>query len=68
MRTQSLTSLPDIKTKDEWIIFCKEKSIKSVDMYKEMSSHYCELPNDPKEFYVGFTNIPNELGLFNRRR
>ena len=57
-----------IKTKDEWIIFCKEKSIKSVDMYKEISIQHCELPNDPKEFYVGFTNIPNELGLFTRRR
>ena len=57
-----------IQTKDEWIRFCKEKNVKSVDMYNIICEEYSQLPREPSELYLGFTNICNELGLFNRRR
>ena len=57
-----------IQTKDEWIRFCKEKNVKSVDMYNKLCKEYSQLPREPSELYLGFTNICNELGLFSRRR
>ena len=57
-----------IQTKDEWIKFCKEKNVKSVDIYNKLCSEYAQLPKEPSELYLGFTNICNELGLFSRRR
>ena len=57
-----------IQTKDEWIRFCKEKNVKSVDMYNILCEEYSQLPREPSELYLGFTNICNELGLFSRRR
>jgi predicted helicase len=57
-----------IKTKNEWILFCKKKNVKDVDMYKNLCAEYPQLPHEPKEFYPGFTNICNELGVFNQRR
>lgn len=57
-----------IQTKDEWIRFCKEKNVKSVDIYNKLCSEYAQLPKEPSELYLGFTNICNELGLFSRRR
>lgn len=57
-----------IQTKDEWIKFCKEKNVKSVDIYNKLCSEYAQLPKEPSELYLGFSNICNELGLFSRRR
>lgn len=57
-----------IPTKQKWINFCKEKEIKSIEDYNKLSSIYKELPKDPEDFYNGFTNISNELDLFNKRR
>ena len=57
-----------IQNKKEWITFCKEKNITSVVMYNKLCVVYPQLPKEPCELYIGFTNIGNELGLFNRRR
>ena len=57
-----------IKTKDEWVKFCQDKNVKSVEMYKKLCEEYPQLPREPSELYLGFTNIGNELGLFSRRR
>ena len=57
-----------IQTKNEWIRFCKEKNVKSVDMYNKFCMEYPQLPREPSELYLGFTNICNELGLVNKRR
>ena len=57
-----------IQMKDEWIKFCKEKNVKSVDNYNKLCMEYHQLPREPSELYLGFTNICNELGLFSRRR
>lgn len=57
-----------IPTKDDWITFCKEKNVKSVDMYNKLCQQYPQLPREPSELYLGFTNICNELGLFSIRR
>jgi len=55
-----------IPTKQRWVNFCKEKEIKSIEDYRNLSSTiYNELPRDPEDFYSNFTNIINELELNN---
>lgn len=56
-----------IQSKQEWINFCKEKSIKSLTDYYNYCEEYDNLPTEPADFYKEFTNIPSELG-FNRNR
>lgn len=56
-----------IQSKQDWINFCKEKSIKSLDDYYICCEEYDILPKEPADFYKDFTNIPSELG-FNRNR
>jgi superfamily II DNA or RNA helicase len=56
-----------IQSKQEWINFCKEKGIKSLDDYYIYCEEYDTLPKEPADFYKDFTNIPSELG-FNRNR
>jgi predicted helicase len=56
-----------IQSKQEWINFCKEKGIKSLDDYYIYCEKYDILPKEPADFYKDFTNIPNEL-QFNRNR
>jgi predicted helicase len=56
-----------IQSKQEWINFCKEKSIKSLDDYYICCEEYDILPKEPADFYKDFTNIPSEL-QFNRNR
>lgn len=56
-----------IQSKEEWINFCKEKNIKSLNDYYNYCEIYDLLPKEPADFYKDFTNIPTELG-FNRNR
>ena len=56
-----------IQSKQEWINFCKEKGIKSLDDYYIYCEDYDILPKEPADFYRDFSNIPSELG-FNRNR
>jgi len=56
-----------IQSKQEWINFCKEKGIKSLDDYYIYCEEYDILPKEPADFYKDFTNIPCEL-QFNRNR
>jgi superfamily II DNA or RNA helicase len=57
-----------ILSKEEWIKFCQEKKVDSVNKYNELCEIYPQLPKEPYEFYIGFNSIGYELGLFNRRR
>jgi predicted helicase len=57
-----------IQSKNDWIDFCKEKNIKSIEEYKEQCIIYTELPQNPADFYIGFVTIPIELGLEKKRR
>jgi predicted helicase len=57
-----------IQTKQEWINFCKEKNIKSLEEYYMQTNQYSILPKEPSDFYREFTNIQNELGINTRRR
>ncbi len=57
-----------IQSKDEWINFCKEKNIKSLNEYYSACEIYDNLPKEPADFYKDFTNIPIELGFNNDRR
>jgi predicted helicase len=56
-----------IQSKQEWISFCKEKNIKSLNDYYRACEQYDNLPKEPADFYNDFTNIPSEL-RFNRNR
>ena len=56
-----------IQSKQDWIKFCKEKNVKSLDNYYMICKEYENLPKAPAYFYKDFTNIPSELG-FNRNR
>ncbi len=57
-----------IQSKTEWIKFCKEKDIKSVDDYYIACDTYDMLPKEPADFYKNFTNISSELGINKKRR
>ena len=56
-----------IQSKQEWINYCKEKNVKSLEDYNKNCYIYKCLPLSPAYFYKDFTNIPNEL-KFNRNR
>jgi predicted helicase len=57
-----------IQTKIDWINFCKEKEVKTLDDYDVLSDKYECLPKNPVDFYKEFSNIKNELMLNNKRR
>lgn len=57
-----------IQDKNDWILFCKENNVKSLDDYKELCKLYNVLPMNPADFYIGFVSIPIELGLYTKRR
>ena len=57
-----------IPTKQKWLNFCKEKGIKTIEDYNKLSLIHIELPKDPEDFYNSFSNIANELQLFNNKK
>ncbi len=57
-----------IKSKQLWIEFCKNKNIKNYEEYIINCNIYKELPKNPGDFYIDFTNFNNELGVIIRRR
>jgi superfamily II DNA or RNA helicase len=57
-----------IQSKYDWIKFCKEKKMNSLDDYYRFCEDYDVLPKEPDEFYTHFTNIPSELGFHKNRR
>jgi len=57
-----------IKTKEEWVVFCKNSNITSLEEYYSLCELYPVLPKNPEEFYANFTNFSYELDLFQRRR
>ena len=57
-----------IQDKNDWINFCKENNVKSLNEYNELCKLNDILPMNPADFYIGFVSIPNELGLYTKRR
>jgi hypothetical protein len=57
-----------LKTKAEWVRFCKEKQISSLEEYILQAKIYKELPERPDEVYYNFSSICVELGLIPTRR
>ena len=57
-----------IQNKNDWIIFCKENNVKSLDDYKELCKIYEEVPMCPNDFYKDFLNILKELNIHKNRR
>jgi superfamily II DNA or RNA helicase len=57
-----------LKTKSEWVNFCKEKNVQTLEDYEEISEKYECLPKNPTDYYREFSNIQNELGLYKKRR
>ena len=50
-----------IQDKDDWIKFCKEKNVLSVNDYNDLCNIYNKLPFEPSEFYRFFTHLGDEL-------
>ena len=57
-----------IQTKDEWILFCRDKLINSLDDYYDKCNLYSVLPKHPCDFYKEFTSVSTELGFSRKRR
>ena len=57
-----------IQNKQEWINFCEENNIKSLDNYNILYTKCDVLPKEPADFYINFTNIPSELKFTSGRR
>ena len=57
-----------IQNKNDWKKRCKELGINSLEKYKNMSKDYPELPDEPGEFYLGFSHIEAELNERTIRR
>ena len=57
-----------LTNKEDWKKFCKEKNVNSLKKYIELCVLYNELPKNPAEFYMGFTDINSELELNRSRR
>ena len=55
-------------SKDELIKICKKNNVRSCEDYIKLCETHEELPKEPAEYYRDFTNLKNELGLFNRRK
>ncbi len=55
-------------SKDELIKICKKNNVRSSEDYIKLCETHEELPKEPAEYYRDFTNLKNELGLFNRRK
>jgi predicted helicase len=57
-----------IPTKQKWINFCKKYEVKTIEDYNKLSLIHKTLPKDPEDFYNAFSNIANELQLFNNKK
>jgi hypothetical protein len=57
-----------IQSKEDWINFCREKNINSLDDYYRSCEIYDILPKEPADFYINFSNIPKEVGFNAFRR
>lgn len=50
-----------IQDKDDWVRFCKEKNVLSVNDYYILCETCDNLPKEPAQFYKFYTNLGNEL-------
>jgi predicted helicase len=57
-----------IQDKNNWIKFCKEKSVKSLEDYKELCKKNDNIPFNPVDFYIGCLDICIELEFYTKRR
>ena len=57
-----------VQTKEEWLDFCKEHHITTVEQYKEACNVHACLPTEPVDLYMDFGNITSELLCVRRQR
>lgn len=57
-----------IQDKDEWVKFCKDKNVLTVEDYYNLCKIYKNLPLNPVEFYRFYTNLGHELEWKIKRR
>ena len=57
-----------IQDKNDWINFCKENNVKSLEDYRELCKLYEKVPMNPLDFYIGCLDIPIELEFKTKRR
>lgn len=56
-----------IQSKNDWIKFCHDKKITTLEDYEKISDIEQCLPKNPAEFYKLFSNIQQELSLYKKR-
>ncbi len=57
-----------IQDKNEWVKFCINKNVKSLDDYNKLCQSCTNIPKNPNEFYKDFSNILKELNITKNRR
>ncbi len=57
-----------IQSKQEWINYCRQKGINSLEDYNRSCEFHAVLPKEPADFYRDFTNIAAELSGISGRR
>lgn len=57
-----------LQSKHEWLQFCMQHNVQSLEEYISLSKKYTQIPLHPSEFYKDFTNILSELGILRVRR
>jgi len=57
-----------IQDKNDWINFCQENNVKSIEDYKELCKLNEILPVNPVDFYIGCLDIDVELNFNIKRR
>ena len=57
-----------IQSKQEWIKFCKDKNVSTLEDYEDLCKECDKLPPHPGDFYDDFTNVGNELEFKRQRR
>jgi predicted helicase len=50
-----------IQDKNDWINFCKDNNVNSIDDYNELCKLHEKLPMNPGDFYIGCLDIDIEL-------
>ncbi len=51
-----------IQDKNDWKNFCQNNNVLTVKDYYDLCDIYKQLPREPSQFYIGYTNLGHELG------
>jgi hypothetical protein len=53
-----------VGSKQEWARVCREAGVASAGDYARLCDACADMPRNPGDFYVGFSNLSDELELY----